>query len=268
MRIDKAESISNAITCCLDLMSDLRQLRSEKPYVWFRGVGSKAHQLQPGVFWKKCIDKEQDAFLDLHQVAAAYENTSNFKYWDIYFLAQHYGLPTRLLDWTENFFNSVYFALDSWTREPSTSVPAIWVIEPCLLNKLSINWEGIIAPIMNQESSLWLPPIGDSPRETTASDGHVYRNEHPLAIYPKMSNKRIIAQQGVFTVHGVSAEPIDSLICSKYQGDDTCVFRIDLEFPDCQEEFNQFKALGMRHSSIYPELDSYVRDLKELYEIP
>ena len=80
--------------------------------------------------------------------------------WGIVFSMQHFGLPTRLLDWTESFACAVFFAQFQRKRDDAA---AIWMLDPSKLNNLSCKKEEILslgndsARQLLLDTSPWLP---------------------------------------------------------------------------------------------------------------
>ena len=65
--------------------------------------------------------------------------------WEVLFFMQHYGIPTRLLDWSENPFVALYFALTSASykivskKREYEEDACIWVLDPIVWNQESLN---------------------------------------------------------------------------------------------------------------------------------
>ncbi len=55
--------------------------------------------------------------------------------WDAYFLMQHHGVPTRLLDWTDGALIALHFAA-SRKSAPHTSGAVVHILDPWWLVKL------------------------------------------------------------------------------------------------------------------------------------
>jgi hypothetical protein len=122
------------------------------------------------------------------------ENNVRFQWLQI---AQHYGMPTRLLDWTSNAAIALYFACLEPDRDG-----AVFILVPENLNGESIEVQRV------------LNPVTDIGRITKYLDLHaretLTRGPKTLAVQPSWNNERIVLQHGCFTLHGSRCFHLDS----------------------------------------------------------
>jgi hypothetical protein len=230
---------------------------------WFRGVNNCSFELVPGAYWRSSYSEIQP-LIDLVQEGRAFADIGEIDDWRTYYFAQHNGIPTRLLDWTESFLAALFFAMDGWD---GVTTPCIWVIRPECVNELAMGWPGLITPEQNKELNLWLPEqIKDGARTVKTRDKKwTYDSRFPLAIYPRKGNARIIAQQGVFTIHGTEKIKLNDWIVSKAAEPEKMICRVLLDGWKKEESMNQLQALGIRRHTMYPDLSNYIQYLKESY---
>jgi hypothetical protein len=108
-------------------------------------------------------------------------------------LMQHYGLPTRLMDWTESSAVAAYFATETNPTEDGN----IWLLIPMLLAQ-SVGYDGV--PSMFH--SLITPLLN------AAFDRRQPREKLVYPVIPMECDPRMMVQQGVFTIHG-DPTPLD-----------------------------------------------------------
>ena len=169
------------------------------------------------------------------------------------FLAQHHGVPTRLLDWTEN----VYFAV---TGGDESENGELWCMNYLELNGRSANWNVCFPdspPVRYLAAAAFLVPR--DLREFEAALGSTTICG-PLALIPPLQFPRMAAQMSTFTIHP-SREPV-ARIEFLLRGPESLARYIIPSACKASLAWN-LRRFGFTHENLYRSLDSFARTIKE-----
>lgn len=168
--------------------------------LWYRGHSNEDFYLLPSLLrYKKGLQKEQELFYKFKRYAdKSFKNRESE--WETLFDMQHYGIPTRLLDWTETFGIALFFAAYYNKKFSTGKNAALYLLNPSRLNLHA--GKSSVLRLPNEEASFPFSGIYFHKRPFAANS--------PIAIEPVFHNDRITAQRGTFTVHDDSTDSIES----------------------------------------------------------
>lgn len=236
----------------LDFISITSDLSNENSSIWFRGQSNSSWGLTPSIYREKYDERS----IRLHferRLPSFISHSALISRWEQYFLLQHHGAPTRLLDWSEGSLISLYFAICDHSYGDSTNA-AVWAINPRRLNTVTTG-----------ESIIWLPAEGDPdcdeylPNLDDVNQLYDITGNLPVALMPTHTSPRISAQKGAFTIHGVEMNGFESV------ASDIDIHKIILPHNNIGTIQIQLRDCGISESVIFPDLDGLCRELKEHY---
>ncbi len=225
----------------LDCVRKARDDLGNPPTIWYRGMSRAEYKLVPSLMRAtNDAKKEQDLFNE-YERSAAILTTRRSNDWELLFDMQHYGIPTRLLDWTDVLGVAIAFALYDTKDDKHDS--SIHLLDPLKLNSMS-GAADIRRPAndidFNYKYIYW--------------QNRPFKANYPIAIDGPLQNSRMIAQKGAFTVHGSKTDFFDD-------GGEECVRKIIIT-PGAKSGAREFlEHSNLNAYTIYPDIVGMARHI-------
>ena len=237
----------------LQFVSTLRQKHGVR--LWFRGEENADLTLIPSIQRsQKRLDSERyianDFYIRARQILDNPPDKHNYAGWVS--LMQHYGLPTRMLDWTQSPLIAVFFATETYRETPDTDA-CVWVLTPGLLKEKE-GFGNCIYPIDADTTQEMLLPAFKHNHHNPELKNKI------LACSSTENNLRMYSQYSNFTVHN-SLERLED-IC-----DENMLYKIIIPSGRKQYFIESLRVFGISESFVYPDLDHISSDLKDSYGI-
>lgn len=230
---------------------------------WFRGQSNETWDLIPSLYRSGHGFYERELVRDFVLIS---ENNDRHAYGiETLIHMQHYGMPTRLIDWTESSLTALYFAICDFRN---TANSAVWMLDPWGLNNETLRFlNGFSTGDMTVPSSLD-PRLNQYLLNIIGFDRKV-AVELPIAFRPKRTNARIRAQKGMFTLHGSLNRSLNHLLHPTnlaYNGA-LVLDRIVISGAHKLDILKQLYSSGLTHSNLFPEQTGICKDIAFRYSL-
>lgn len=185
-------------------------------------------------------------------------------------LLQHYGAPTRLVDFTYSWYIALFFAIESL----SSSNSSLWCIN---LQELK---NGIKIYGINPTASH--PIIFDAYEKEVCEliDNHSKGKEIIIPVEPQLLNERIHIQQGLFLINGSFLSKFDDILFQTLSVDKTqkvnkkvldvktteieevTIFKIVINASIKKDLIKELYKMNISRETIYPGIEGFSQSIK------
>jgi hypothetical protein len=225
--------------------------------VWFRGQAKEKCPLCPGVYRdsfttraskiygadqeEQRLNLEREMLMEFRASAGALVGILDLI--DLYFIAQHYGMTTRLLDWTTNPLAGLFFAVE---KEPNEHGEVFIMAANETLPSVNGNQKLLSVVSMHH------PYVTDAIHESFWIEPKICRKPIIIPLRPDSRPGRIWQQSSCFTMHMHGSESFKNDTLTK----------IKVPSSEKRNLLEKLRRLNINQFTIYNDLDHLSKAMK------
>ncbi len=261
---DPVSSLSEFVECIKKVRSEwgvdkgVKTIGDEKQ-LWYRGQDRTSWGLIPKIYRDEFREADEDEIYFEFDSRGRQLHAGGLpeSRWEKYFLMQHYGAPTRLLDWTDNPLIALFFAVDRFEKveaRPRSERPedaAVWVLDPSWLNR-HLRHKGVSGVLLadwEEAGDYWPGPFSEKP----------LRMRQPAAIDPPHVDRRLAVQASRFVIFGRTKDltkipPVRSRNC--------CLAKVPVSGESVEKIKDELEVCGITWGQLFPDLEGLCKDTR------
>uniref|UniRef100_UPI0022E6EAA3 FRG domain-containing protein n=1 Tax=Lactococcus lactis TaxID=1358 RepID=UPI0022E6EAA3 len=251
--------------------------------LFFRGHSNSNYMLKPSIFRNpKIFSKENRIYEESLARNPEEYDFNNRTHLDILKKMQHYGIPTRLMDITENLLTGLYFAVETDDVDGELIVFSVNTSKVKYTRSDNVSILCSLPPFSPEEKqkifsfAKELDTTGLNKEKLIKRLRHEVSTEKPFEpeidpnsfskdyfVIPKRDNRRIIQQNGSFIVcclNPISNSKINDKRFKNYQSGKHEIFIIPSKMKTHIR--SQLNLYGINQATIYPEIEKVSEFLK------
>jgi hypothetical protein len=231
-----------------DYLNIVSERCSEHRDVLFRGHADASWKLVPKIArlkWRADFSlrtAEKEMFAEFKRRAASLTSRDPCDDWDWLSLAQHHGLPTRLLDWSTNALVALWFAVEKPPLKDSSGAV--------------------------KDGAVWFFFLKDSDYADVQNDTNPFTGRLTQVFRPRHHAPRIVAQSGWFTAHKFMDKEIPFIPLEVNKNYKARVLKVIVPATLFHVLRNELNRCGINAASLFGDLDGLTRQITSEFSPP